>query len=137
MSDTALSPANRWLFLGWVIFATANTGLMFAVPGKETIPFHFVYISMAVVYGFQPWLRRKTYAVLGLVALTTGTALVWHVNNSVIVWEETAELPLMAVLFLVMVLHVPRRAAATREARRHADNSAGIRARLKRFVSVS
>src|SRR5258708_5716207 len=69
LSYSALSAANRWLFLGWVSFATANSGLMFAVPGKETIPFHFVYISMAVVYGFQPWLRRKTYAVLGLVAL--------------------------------------------------------------------
>ncbi len=134
MSDTALSPANRWLFLGWVIFATANTGLMFAVPGKETIPFHFVYISMAVVYGFQPWLRRKTYAVLGLVALTTGTALVWHVNNSVIGWEETAEIPLMAVLFLVMVWHVRRRVAATREARRYADSEHEMREMQKRFV---
>src|SRR5258706_6063846 len=134
MSDTALSPANRWLFLGWVIFATANTGLMFAVPGKETIPFHFVYISMAVVYGFQPWLRRKTYAVLGFCALTTGTALVWHVNNSVIGWEETAEIPLIAVLFLVMVWHVRRRVAATREARRYADSEHEMREMQKRFV---
>jgi hypothetical protein len=38
---------DRWLFPGWVIFAAVNTALMFAVPGQETIPFHFVYISMA------------------------------------------------------------------------------------------
>src|SRR5215813_15544438 len=100
MSDTALSPVNRWLFPGWVIFAAANTALMFALPGEETIPFHFVYISMAVVYGFQPWPLPKTYAVLGLVALTTGTAMVLHVNNNVIGWEKTTEIPLMAVLFL-------------------------------------
>jgi two-component system OmpR family sensor kinase len=134
MSDTASSPVNRWLFPAWVIFAAANTALMFAVPGKETIPFHFVYISMAVVYGFQPWPLGRTYAVLGLVALTTGTALVWHVKKEVIGWEETAEIPLMAVLFLVMVWHVRRRLAATRQAQRHADSEREMREMQKRFV---
>src|SRR5262249_7601527 len=81
MSDTALSPVNRWLFLGWVIFAAVNTVLMFALPGQETIPFHFVYISMALVYGLQPWPLRRTYAVLGLVAAATGAALAWPVNH--------------------------------------------------------
>src|SRR5262249_36027865 len=134
MLDTASSPVNRWLFLGWVIFAVANTALMFAVPGQETIPFHFVYISMALVYGFQPWLLRRTYAILGLVALTTGTALFWHVSNEVIGWEETAEIPLMALLFLVMVWHVRRRVAATREARRYAESEHEMREMQKRFV---
>ena len=134
MSDTALFPVSRWLFPGWVIFAAVNTALMFAVPGKETIPFHFIYISMAVVYGFQPWPLRKTYTVLGLVALTTGTALAWHVNNNVIGWEETTEIPLMAVLFLVMVWHVRRRAVAIREARRYADSEHEMREMQRRFV---
>ena len=134
MSDTALSPVNRWLFPGWVIFAVVNTALMFAVPGQETIPFHFVYISMALVYGFQPWPLPKTYAILGVVAVTTGAALVWHVENNVIGWEETAEIPLMAVLFLVMVWHVRRRVAATREARRYADSEHEMREMQKRFV---
>ena len=134
MSDTALSPVNRWLFPAWLIFTAANTVAMFAVPGQETIPFHFVYISIALVYGFQPWPLRKTYAVLGLVALTTGTALALHVNNNVIGWEETAEIPLMAVLFLVMVWHVRRRVAAIREARRYADSEHEMREMQKRFV---
>jgi len=134
MSDIALSPVNRWLFPGWVIFAAANTAAMFALPGQETIPFHFIYISMAVVYGFQPWPLGRTYAVLGLVAVTTGAALVWHVKNNVIGWEETAEIPLMALLFLVMVWHVRRRVAATREARRYADSEHEMREMQKRFV---
>jgi len=134
MSDTASLPVNRWLFPGWVIFAAANTALMFAVPGQETIPFHFIYISMALVYGFQPWPLPKTYVVLGLVAATTGAALVWHVKNNVIGWEETAEIPLMAVLFLVMVWHVRRRVAATREARRLADSEHEMREVQRRFV---
>src|SRR5215469_15563977 len=134
MSDTALSPVNRWLFPGWVIFAAANTAAMFALPGQETIPFHFVYISIALVYGFQPWPLRRTYIILGLVAATTGAALAWHVKTGVIGWEETAEIPLMAVLFLVMVWHVRRRAAAIREARRYADSEHEMREMQKRFV---
>src|SRR5690348_9255838 len=134
MSDTALSPVDRWLFPGWVIFAAVNTAAMFAMPGQETIPFHFVYISMALVYGLQPWPLRRTYVVLGLVAVTTGVALAWHVKNGVIGWEETAEIPLMALLFLVMVWHVRRRVAATREARRHADSEHEMREMQKRFV---
>src|SRR6516225_3728931 len=134
MSDTALSPVNRWLFPVWVIFAAVNTAAMFAVPGEETIPFHFTYISMALVYGLQPWPLPRTYAVLGLVAATTGAALAWHVKNGVIGWEETAEIPLMALLFLVMVWHVRRRVAAIREARRYADSEHEMRERQKRFV---
>src|SRR5499427_7428465 len=134
MSDTASSPVSRWLFPGWVIFAAVNTVAMFALPGQETIPFHFIYISMALVYGFQPWPLRKTYAILGLVAVTTGTALAWHVENNVIGWEETAEIPLMAVLFLVMVWHVRRRVAATMQAQRLADSEHEMREMQKRFV---
>jgi two-component system OmpR family sensor kinase len=134
MSDTALSPVNRWLFPGWVIFAVVNTAAMFALPGQETIPFHFVYISIALVYGLQPWPLGRTYIILGLVAATTGAALAWHVKTGVIGWEETAEIPLMAILFLVMVWHVRRRVAATREARRHADSERGMREMQKRFV---
>src|SRR5215468_7034600 len=134
MSDTALSPVNRWLFPGWVIFAAVNTALMFALPGQETIPFHFIYISMALVYGLQPWPLPKTYAVLGLVAATTGVALALHVRNGVIGWEETAEIPLMALLFLVMVWHVRRRVAAIREAQRYAESEHEMREMQKRFV---
>jgi len=75
MSDTALSPVNRWLFPAWLIFTAANTVAMFAVPGQETIPFHFIYISMALVYGLQPWPLARTYVILGVVAATTGPGL--------------------------------------------------------------
>src|SRR5215472_3971890 len=134
MLDTALSPVNRWLFPGWVIFAAVNTALMFALPGQETIPFHFIYISMALVYGLQPWPLPRTYAVLGLVAATTGAALAWHVTNNVIGWEETAEIPLMAVLFRLMVCHARRRAPAPRVADQYDEHHDHLREKQKRFV---
>jgi hypothetical protein len=55
MSATASSRADRWLWWGWLLFAGANTIAMFVFAGAETVPFHFVWISLSVVYGLQLW----------------------------------------------------------------------------------
>src|SRR5262249_61552836 len=94
MWATASARADRLLFLGWAAFAAVNVVLMFAMPGKETVPFHFVWISLSLVYGLQPWSLTRTYAVLAAVGTVTGWALVHHVQNGVIGWEETTEVPL-------------------------------------------
>lgn len=38
---------------------------MIAVPSWETIPFHFVWISLTLVYGFRIWPTTATLALLG------------------------------------------------------------------------
>jgi hypothetical protein len=45
------------LIPAWAVFATLNLWLMFVVPGGETIPFHLVWFSLALVYGLAP--RRR------------------------------------------------------------------------------
>ncbi len=134
MSAIASSRVERWLFPGWVAFATANIALMFVMPGKETIPFHFVWISLSIVYGLQPWSLRRTYVVLAAVCLVTGAALLRHVQNDVIGWEETTEVPLMSMVFLAMVWHVRQRAAAIAEARALAESERRVRDAQRRFV---
>ncbi|MCU1659437.1 MAG: two-component sensor histidine kinase [Pseudonocardiales bacterium] len=134
MSVTASSRAERWLFSGWVLFAAVNVALMFDLPGEETIPFHFVWISLALVYGIHPWTSRRTLVVLCFVCALTGAALAGHVRNGVIGWEETTEVPLMTMVFLAMVWHVRRRIAAVHEAHRHADSERRIRDAQRRFV---
>jgi lysylphosphatidylglycerol synthetase-like protein (DUF2156 family) len=86
MSATASSRVDRWLFPAWVAFAAINIALMFVMPGKETVPFHFVWISLSIVYGLQPWRLRRSFVVLAAVCLVTGAALVRHVQNDVIGW---------------------------------------------------
>jgi signal transduction histidine kinase len=130
----ASSRADRWLFLGWLAFAAANVALMFLMPGKETVPFHFVWISLSLVYGLQPWSLTRTYLVLAGVGVVTGAALVHHVQNDVIGWEETTEVPLMSMVFLAMVWHVRRRAAANAEARQMAESERQVRDAQRRFV---
>jgi signal transduction histidine kinase len=134
MWATASSRADRWLFLGWVAFATVNVILMFVMPGKETVPFHFVWISLSLVYGLQPWSLKRTYLVLIIVGIVTGLALIRHVQNGIIGWEETTEVPLMSMVFLAMVWHVRRRAAASAESRQTAESERRMRDAQRRFV---
>lgn len=134
MSATASSQADRWLYPAWVLFAVVNVVLMFEVPGKETIPFHFVWISLALVYGLQAWSTARTCIVLLAVCVTTGAALLVHVHNGVIGWEETTEVPLMTLVFLAMVWHVRRRAVAVHEARQLAQSEHRIRETQRHFI---
>ena len=39
----------------WLGFAAANYAAMIAWPNWETIPFHFVWISLTLLYGFRVW----------------------------------------------------------------------------------
>jgi two-component system OmpR family sensor kinase len=134
MSVTASSRADRGLWWGWLVFAGANTVAMFVFAGAETVPFHFVWISLSVVYGLQLWSSRRTYTVLAVVGVLTGSALVLHVRNEVIGWEETTEVPLMTLVFLAMVWHVRRRTKAEHRARQLADSEREMREAQRRFV---
>jgi two-component system OmpR family sensor kinase len=109
---------NRRLVGAWVTFAGINVVLMYLLPGQETIPFHFVWISLALVYGFTSW--RTSWMIMALlgVILTTGAVLAHHAAVGEIRWEETTEEPLMSAIFGVMVWHVYRRQLLLREVQR-------------------
>jgi signal transduction histidine kinase len=115
MWATASSRASRLLVTGWGVFAAVNIALMFALPGAETIPFHFVWISFALVHGLRPWRLPYMLLTLFVITATTFLALIQHVYAGYIGIEETSEVPLMAGLFLVMVWHVHRRQQALRQ----------------------
>ena len=134
MSDTASARAERWLFGAWAAFSAVNVALMFLLPGSETVPFHFVWISLSLVYGVQPWTSARTALVLLIVCVSTGFALVLNVRHHFIGWEETTEVPLMTLVFLAMVLHVRLRVAAVNEAHRLAASERDMRDAQRRFV---
>ena len=109
---------DRVLTRLWVVFAVVNVALMWFVPGQETVPFHLVWISLALVYGFTRWsLSWMVLALIGVIT-STGAILVHHAAVGEIRWEETAEEPLMAVIFIVMAWHVHRRHVLLHEMQR-------------------
>lgn len=118
MWATPSPSTNRRLVVGWVLFAGLNVVLMGLAPGQETIPFHLVWISLALVYGFTSWRTGWMVVALAAVVVTTGAIMAHHAQIGVIGWEETTEEPLMAAIFGVMVWHVHRRAHLLREVQR-------------------
>jgi hypothetical protein len=38
-----------------VAFAVANVAAMLVWPNWETIPFHFIWVSLTLLYGFRVW----------------------------------------------------------------------------------
>lgn len=118
MSATVSPSTNRRLVAGWAAFAAVNVVLMWLAPGEETIPFHLVWISLSLVYGFTTWRTSWMVVALVCVVIGTGTVLAHHAYTGEIRWEETTEEPLMTAIFAVMVWHVDRRQQLVREVQR-------------------
>jgi signal transduction histidine kinase len=118
----------------WGAFALVNWAAMIAWPSWETIPFHFVWISLTIVYGFRVWSPPVTGAVLSLVILGTGASIGADAFAGTQLWGELFEVPLMSAMFLAMVWHARRRQAALRTLEGVADTRASLLERQKRFL---
>jgi signal transduction histidine kinase len=112
---------KHWLEAAWGLFAIANVLLIVSLEVGETIPFHLIWISLTLVYSYRLWSLGTTLVALLAVCITSGTALAWVVADAGAGLDETAEVPLMALMFLVIVWHVERRQAAVAEARRERE----------------
>ena len=69
-------PRHRAIEIAWFAFAAANLVAMALLPAWETIPFHFIWISLTLVYGFRVWSPGSTGLVLGLVIFTRQRGLI-------------------------------------------------------------
>ncbi|HEY2371129.1 MAG TPA: HAMP domain-containing sensor histidine kinase [Gaiellaceae bacterium] len=118
----------------WGLFAIANWGAMIVWPSWETIPFHFVWISLTIVYGFRVWSRGVTSLILGAVILATGASILSDAFEGLQLWGELFEVPLMSAMFLAMVWHARRRQTAMRQLEAVADIRATLLERHDRFL---
>jgi len=134
MSGIGSRLRKHWLEFGWAVFAAANVAVILVLTRWETTPFHFVWVSLTIVYGLRVWSTRTTVAVLSTVMLVTGAALVWSVGRSHQGIDELAEVPLMAAMFVAMVWHATRRQAATEEVRRLAEAEHRMLERHQEFI---
>jgi signal transduction histidine kinase len=106
------SPRPDSLDAAWVSFAIANLGAMYAWPSWETVPFHFIWVSLTLLYGFRVWPLVPTAIVLGSVIATTGLLILYDAEQGWQHWGELFEVPLMSMMFLAMVYHGRRRQRA-------------------------
>lgn len=132
-------PVTAWLRhraveLGWVAFALANLLAMVRWERWETVPFHFIWVSLTLVYGFRVWRSAATALTLGFVIVSTGTLIVADVAHGTQEWSELTEVPLMSAMFLAMVWHARRRQDALGIAEKHAGQLESTLEREEQFL---
>ena len=133
MSGIASRP--KLLDLSWGAFAFLNAAAMTLWPRLETIPFHFIWVSLTVLYGFRVWAPGPTLLVLAGVMFSTGDLLAIDVAHGTQAWSEATEVPLMSAMFLAMVWHARRRQQALREVEAIAERNAALLDRQERFLN--
>lgn len=125
---------TRPVELAWGLFAGVCYAAMLLWPSEETVPFHLIWLSLTLVFGFRVWGRSRTLSVLVVVCGLTGAAISRDAMEGTQVWEELFEVPLMAAMFLAMVWHARRRKSATDDATGKAAELAGLLAQRERFL---
>ncbi|TML17016.1 MAG: HAMP domain-containing histidine kinase [Actinobacteria bacterium] len=125
---------RNWPEAAWAGFAIANFVAMSIWPSWETIPFHFVFISLTLLYGFRIWPTATTYLTLAAVVSVTGSLILSDTFSGEQLWGELFEVPLMSAMFLAMVWHARRRQEALRTVRRQAAQRASLLQRQERFL---
>lgn len=86
---------RRALVVAWLVFVVMNLVLMVLFEGSETIPYHLIWASFALLYGLLPLSRRATIATFVVVTVSTGLPLILHAQMGVIGWAECSEIVLM------------------------------------------
>jgi signal transduction histidine kinase len=112
----------------------ANLAAIVIFSHWETVPFHFIWITLTLLYGFRVWSTRPTAWVLAVVMITTAAAIGWDVHRGAQSVDELNEVPLMAAMFWLMVWHAQRRLAADNERELVSAENARLLTTQRRFL---
>jgi signal transduction histidine kinase len=97
-----------WPELLWAVFVLANIAVIVMFPNGATVPFHNIWVSLTLLYGFRLWSLGATVPILVAVCLGTGAAMTVTVLTNGLAVGELAEVPMMAAMFVAMVWHARR-----------------------------
>ena len=95
--------------------ACRGSAAMRLLPAWQTIPFLAIWVSLTAIYGLRLWRLQPTILTVAAVTLATGGIVVVQVLKGQQDADYLAEVPLIALMFLVMVWHGQRRVAAMQE----------------------
>lgn len=124
----------RVIDIAWALFAALNLFEIYRMPYWETIPFHFIWISLTLLYGFRSWQLGPTAWVVAVVMVATGAGIGLDVYRRTEPPQELTEVPLMAAVFVAMYWHARRKQAAEAEARRFGEENARLLDNQRQFL---
>src|SRR6516162_933382 len=123
-----------WVDVAWAAFSVVNLVAIVVFSHWETVPFHFIWISLTLLYGFRVWSTKPTAWVLAVVMVTTAAAIGYDVFHGAQTVDELNEVPLMAAMFWLMVWHAQRRLAADTERDLVSKENARLLTTQRRFL---
>jgi signal transduction histidine kinase len=118
----------------WAVFSLLNLIAIFWFENWETIPFHFIWISLTLLYGFRTWAPGPTMWVLGAVMVTTASGIGFDVWRGGEPPQELTEVPLMAAVFAGLAWHAHRKQSAEDAARLIGEQNARLLSTQRQFL---
>jgi two-component system OmpR family sensor kinase len=104
-----------WLDISWVAFVALNLAAMRLLPAWQTIPFLAIWVSLNAIYGVRLWRLQPTLLTVAAVVVATSGIIGVQVVKGQQDADYLAEVPLIALMFLIMVWHGRRRLAAMQD----------------------
>jgi signal transduction histidine kinase len=123
-----------WVDIAWVAFIGLNLLAMRLVPAWQTIPFLIIWVSLTAIYGFRLWHLGSTLLTTLTLTLATGGLIGWQVLRGKQDGDYLAEVPLIAMMFVVMVWHSRRRAVAMDEINRVSEHNLRLLEQQRQFL---
>jgi signal transduction histidine kinase len=118
----------------WWVFVAVNAWGILMLREWATVPFHFIWIGLSLIYGWRVWSVRATAASLAAIVVVTGATLLTDVLTGDQAADELTEIPLMSAVFIAMVLYVRRSVAAQRETERVSEHNLALLTESRRLV---
>ncbi len=123
-----------WVDITWVVFIALNLLAMRLIPAWQTVPFLIIWVTLTAAYGFRLWKLGSTILTVVIVTLATGGLIGYQVLRGKQDADYLAEVPLLAILFVVMVWHSRRRVAAMEEMKRVSEHNLRLLAQQRQFL---
>jgi signal transduction histidine kinase len=123
-----------WVDIAWVAFILLNLLAMRLFAEWQTVPFLVIWISLTALYGFRMWRLGSAVVTAMTLTLATGGLIGWQVLRGKQDADYLAEVPLIAMMFVIMVWHSRRRIAAMEEMRRVADHNLRLLEQQRQFL---
>jgi len=117
-----------------VVFIGLNLLAMHLIPEWQTVPFLIIWLTLTAIYGFRLWHLGSTLVTVLTVTLATGGLIGWQVLRNKQDWDYLAEVPLLAIMFVIMVWHSRRRVAAMEEMKRVSEHNLVLLDRQRQFL---
>jgi signal transduction histidine kinase len=123
-----------WPDIAWAIFVGLNLIAMRLIPAWGSVPFLIIWISLTLVYGFRLWRLGSTVLTVSVISLATGGLIGWQVVRGEQDGDYLAEVPLLALMFVIVVWHARRRMAAMEEIKRVSEHNLVLLDQQRRFL---